>query len=127
MTTQKQIVAAITTALKPLVGGRVTTRRFAWGAAGPVWPAIRINFISGNPTQDICGDGGEEVADYRVQIDVGDLETKGEASFLTLCSQVMVAMALLGTEYRWSGMLDSYDEELKVNLRHIDFIVYLSS
>lgn len=127
MTTQKQITDAVTSALKPLVGGRVKTRQFPQTNGAPVWPAIRFTFISAGITEDACGDGGEETADYRFQLDVVDLAARGESQFLTLCAAVQAAVSALGPQYRWAGMLDGTDEDLKVFTRSIDFIVYLSS
>lgn len=36
----------------------------------PRWPAIRYTFISSVPIVDQCGDGDDDTADTRVQIDI---------------------------------------------------------
>ena len=63
------IEADIFTALGPLVSNRVYPVSFPLTGSLPVWPAIRYTFISITPTVTICGDGGDETADTRVQID----------------------------------------------------------
>ena len=60
--------AALFTALKTLVGNRVTDE-FPQPPLRPTWPAIRYR-ISTNPIQDICGDGDDSTAETTVQLDV---------------------------------------------------------
>ena len=95
--------------------------------AGPVWPSIRYTFISTAPNVDICGDGGQETADYRVQIDVVDLETKGPTAFSNLGDSVRTAMRDLLPNYVWDGEFEEFDAETKTNQLSLDYIVYLSS
>lgn len=43
----------------------------------PQWPAIRYTFVDSVPVQDLVGDGDDDTADVRVQIDVVDTTYSG--------------------------------------------------
>lgn len=126
MTTKADIAIAIVNKLKPMVGGRVFRNVFPQVVAS-TWPAIRYTFVSTVPNVDVCGDGGEETADFRVQIDVVDLESKGPTAFSTLCSAVKAAMQDLRPIYVWDGEGEDFDAETKTNRLSVDYVVYLSS
>lgn len=127
MTTQADVSLQIVNKLKGLVANRVYRRVIPQSSAAPVLPAITYQYISAIPTQDVCGDGGEEVADYRIQINVWDLESKGPTAFETLCRQVRAAMAELNPLVVWDGQTDLDGEELKASGVALDYFVYLST
>jgi len=125
--TKADIATALVAKLKPLVAGRVYRNVFPQAKALPVWPSIRYTFASTTPNQDICGDGGEETADYRVQIDVVMLESAGATAFATLCTAVKTAMQDFRPIWVWDSDFEDYDAETKTNRLSIDYMVYLSS
>lgn len=127
MTTKADIALAIVNKLKTLVSNRVYRNTFPQAPAAPVWPSIRYTFISTTPNVDVCGDGGQETADYRVQIDVVDLESKGPTAFSSLGDSVRTAMRDLLPIYVWDGESEEYDVETKTNRLSLDYFVYLSS
>ena len=88
MSLEQQIFAA----LSPLVSGRVHASTFPQLPAVPITPAILCTFVSADPGQDICGAGGQDVEDTRVQVDVYSTSFD---SARALRLQVMAAMAAL--------------------------------
>lgn len=127
MTSKADISAALVAKLKPLVSNRVYRNVFPQSPALPVWPSIRYTFVSTTPNQDLCGDGGEETADYRVQIDVVMLESAGATAFSTLCTAVKTAMQDFRPIWVWDSDFEEYDAETKTNRLSVDYMVYLSS
>jgi hypothetical protein len=113
MSTQNDIAIAIKASLNPLVSSRVYRLIFPQPPAAPVWPAIRYTFVSTTPEATWCDDTGEEGADYRVQIDVVDLESKGFSSFITLCNGVKLAMRNSVPLYHLETQLEDFDAETK--------------
>lgn len=120
MTIEQEIFAA----LSPLVGARVYPLVLPQSPVVPVTPAIRYQFISSDPEADVCGDGGDETADTRTQVDV--YSTTHPAT-RALRLQVIAAMRLLPTPTLWAGGSDDYDPELKLYVCTMDFISYPSS
>ncbi|AMM23166.1 DUF3168 domain-containing protein [Variovorax sp. PAMC 28711] len=132
MTNKTDVALVIVNKLKALVTGgdgkaRIYRNTFPQLPALPVWPSIRYTFVSTSPNLDICGDGGPETADYRVQIDVVDLESKGPTAFATLGDSVRTAMRDLLPLYVWEGEFDDFDAETKTNRLSLDYVVYLST
>lgn len=127
MTTQAQLLTAVAAALRPLVGNRVYTRTFLQPSGLPTWPAIRLSVISAVPYPDACGDGGDDAADFRLQIDVALAASSGETALQILRAQVMTAMAGLGAEYVWDGEFNDFNEATKTNRVALDYLVYLSN
>lgn len=125
--TKADIATALVAKLKPLVSGRVYRRKFPQSPALPVWPSIRYTFVSTTPGQDLCGDGGEETADFRVQIDVVMLESAGETAFSNLCTAVKTAMQDFRPIWVWDSDFEDYDPDTKTNRLTADYMVYLSS
>lgn len=125
--TQAELLTALMSALRPLVGGRCYTRVFPQGATLPTWPAIRLSVISATTMPDACGGGDDDVADFRIQIDVVTLATDGETTHQTLRRSVKAAVAALGPEYIWDGERHEFDEPTRTFRTVLDFIVYLSS
>lgn len=127
MTTKAQIGVAVVAKLGPIVGSRVHRLVFPQPPALPVWPAIRYSFVSVTVSPDICGDGGEETADYRLQIDVVSAEASGASAFSSLCASVRAAMATLLPTYVWDSEFEDFDAETKTYRLSADYLVYLSS
>jgi hypothetical protein len=127
MTTQAQLLTAVVAALRPLVGNRVYTRTFLQPSGLPTWPAIRLSVVSAVPYPDACGDGGDEGADFRLQVDVAHAASAGETAIQTLRASVKAAMTALGAEYAWAGEFNDYDEATKTNRVALDYLVYLST
>jgi len=127
VTTEAQMLTAVTAALRPLVGNRVYARTFLQPSGLPTWPAIRLSVVSATPYPDACDDGGDEGADFRLQIDVANAASAGETALQTLRAQVKAAMAALGAEYVWAGEFNDYDETTKTNRVALDYLVYLST
>jgi len=124
---KKSIATALVTALAPVVASRVYRNVFPQPPAAPVWPAIRYTFASVSASQDICGDGGEETADYRVQIDLVDLESKGPTSFENISALVKAALAPLQPIYVWDSEFEEFDLDTKTNRLSMDYLVYPST
>lgn len=124
---KKDIATAIVAALAPVVSSRVYRNVFPQAPSVPVWPAIRYSFASVNATQDICGDGGEETADYRVQIDVVDLESKGPTSYSNLCASVKAALSPLQPIYCWDSEFEEFDIDTTTTRLSMDYLVYPST
>lgn len=90
----------------------------------PLWPAIRYTFISSVPVVDICGDGNDDTADTRVQIDVV-AETHVEARVIRL--EVMNIMTTFNPPAILSLDFDEYDEETKTFRCVLDYEVQPST
>lgn len=126
--TQLSVSQQVFGALAPLVGQRCYQRTFLQPDGGlPAWPAIRFVFVSADPGETICGDGGDEAADYRVQIDLAEAYAKGEAAFQALRAQVLAAMQSLGATYVWAGQRDEFDPDTKTLRCSLDYLVYQSA
>jgi hypothetical protein len=111
-------------ALAPLVGNRVHANVFPQKPDVPITPAIVFTFISPEIFPDVCGDGGDDVANTRIQVDV--YSTTFDAT-RALRLQVLSAMAALLPPVLWAGGFSSYEPELKLHRESMDFIHYPSS
>lgn len=118
------IEASLFTALGPLVSNRVSPVTFPLTGAVPVWPAIRYSIISVTPSVTICGDGGDETADTRIQIDI--VATTFSAA-RTLRRQVMTAMQAFTPIAVFENSFSSYDAETKTFREQVDFVTYAST
>ncbi|AOV02755.1 DUF3168 domain-containing protein [Delftia tsuruhatensis] len=126
--TQLTVSQQITAALAPIVAGRCYQRTFLQpGGKLPEWPAVRFVFVSASMAETICGDGGDEAADYRVQIDLANSRKAGEVKFQELRAQILAAMAAIGPTFVWAGQSDTYDAETDTNRAQLDFMVYQSN
>lgn len=123
---QSDVLTEVVAVLRPLVGNRVYTRAFAQQAAAPTWPAIRIAVVSATIYPDADGDGGDDGADFRLQVDVVAAASAGETAMQTLRAQVMAAIATLGVHYIWDGETNGFDEQTRTNRCALDYVVYLS-
>lgn len=61
--------ADLFSALKSLVGNRMSPNTFPQPPNVPVWPAIRYSVVDSVPVVDLCGDGDDFTAQSRVQLD----------------------------------------------------------
>src|SRR5690606_30861774 len=110
----------IVTALGSFVSGRIWPNRFPQSNR-PTWPAIRYTFISRVPDVDLCGDGGDETADVRIQLDCVSSTYEGVQ---TLRGQVMTAMAMFQPPAIWDGEFNVFEEETKTHRCALDYLVY---
>ncbi len=119
------IEADLFTTLKTLVANRVYPETFIQpNGALPVWPAIRYGLVSIVPAIAICGDGGDETADTRVQIDVVD---KTFIATRSLRSQVLQAMLNFDPPAIVQNSFSEYDAETKTFRASIDYVIYRST
>lgn len=112
--------------LRPLVSNRVYPVVFPQPVTGqpPVWPAIRYTIISSVPVEDLCGDGDDQTADVRVQLDV---VAGTYAAMRALRLQVMEKMRVFDTPARLALSVDEYDVETKTHRGILDYDVHGSS
>jgi len=118
------IEASIFTALGSLVGNRVYPVTFPLTGSPPVWPAIRYSIISVTPSVTICGDGGDETADTRIQFDI--VATTFSA-VRALRQQLMTAMQTFAPPAVFENSFSSYDEQTKTFREQVDYVTYASS
>lgn len=90
----------------------------------PVWPAIRYSFISVIPATTVCGDGGDETADTRVQIDAVD---KTFMAMRALRMEIMLAMLTFYPPAIFENDFEEYDADTKTYRVSLDYIIYKSS
>lgn len=85
---------------------------------------MRFTIISADPVVSLCGDGGPETADSRVQIDIVDKQYK---SVQTLKEQVISAMQLMTPPTIWESEFNDFDADTKTHRCVLDFVIYPSS
>lgn len=113
----------LNTALKSLVSNRMYPNTFPQAPAVPTWPAIRYSRISAIPSLDICGDGGDDQADVRMQL---DLVASSFGEVQTLRTSVMNALVTFDPPAIWDGESNEYDSETKTHRCTLDYIFYPS-
>lgn len=119
------IEADLFSRLKTLVANRVYPLTFIQpNGALPVWPAIRYSFISVIPATTVCGDGGDETADTRVQIDAVD---KTFMAMRALRMEIMLAMLTFYPPAIFENDFEEYDADTKTYRVSLDYIIYKSS
>jgi hypothetical protein len=118
------IEADIFMKLQSLVSGHCYTSTFPQAPATPVFPAIRYTRVSAAPGEDLLGDGGDETADVRMQL---DLVAKSFGAMTTLRDQVMVAMKNFDPPAVWDSEFRDYDFETKTHRCVLDYLFYPSS
>lgn len=111
-------------ALKSLVGNRVAPVIFPQPPGVPTWPAIRYTVISNVPVTDICGDGDDETAEPRVQLDVV-AATYMQVRALRL--QVMAAMRMFLPPAILENTSSQYDDETKTFREIMEYTIHGSS
>lgn len=88
------------------------------------WPAIRTTAVSGVPDATICGNGGDNETDFRIQIDA-IASTAKERTALRLAIQA--AMALFPIPCLCDNFEASYDTEAKGYRIRLDYLLLPSS
>lgn len=117
----------IDTAIGSLVGSRIYANVFSQPQQRPVWPAIRRSIASVVPDVDLCGDGGDETADLRIQLDIVVAEASGYEALRTLRGQVMTAMSTFTPPAVWDSERNEFDEETRTHRCSLDYMIYPSS
>jgi Protein of unknown function (DUF3168) len=115
---------ALFVALAPLVGSRMSPNIFPQPPDIPTWPAIRYTFISTVPIQDLCGDGDDDTADTRVQLDI---VAKTFKAVRQLRLDVIAAMQSFDPPARVELSSSDYDAETKTYREILDYSFYGSS
>ena len=109
------------------VNGHAYANEFPQPPARPTWPAARVSVASIAPDVAICGDGGEETADSRVQIDLVVAESAGYTALKTLKTNVMSDMVGFDPPAVWDGAQFLFDQETKTHRCILDYLLYPSS
>lgn len=112
------------TALKTLVGNRVSPNEFPQPPAVPTWPAIRYTIVDSIPVVDICGDGDDLTATPRVQLDV---VATTYTAVRALRLQVMAAMRAFSPPAILDSSGGDYDTETKTYRERLDYLFHGSS
>lgn len=116
------------TALAGIVGNRCYPNVFPQAQEKdqgvPVWPAIRYT-IRSTFAHDLCGDGGDEVADVEVQIDIVG-EDDDELSDV-LRPQVLTAMQAFDPPALCEYSFSTFDLETRTHRHTLVYTVYPSS
>jgi len=108
-------------ALGPLVSNRVYPDTFPQDYA---WPAIRYTFVSAVPDATVCGNGGDDTTNFRVQIDgVAKPDTARDALRLS----IMDAMRAFDPPAICLSWEKSYDPETKGYRIRLDYLIQPSS
>lgn len=113
--------------VKPHVANRAYISVFPQPAGVPVWPAARISVVSLVPNVDLCGDGGVETAEYRIQIDLVVTEASGYSALKTLEASVLTTMQTFAPPAILDSVRAEYDEETRTHRSSIDYLIYPSS
>lgn len=113
-------------ALKSLVGNRVAFVTFPQPSNGapPTWPAIRCTVVDSVPVVDLCGDGDDDTAEIRVQIDC--VATTFTAA-RSLRLQVMATMRSFSTPALLDLSRNDYDADTKTYREVLDYIIHGST
>jgi hypothetical protein len=114
-------------AIKPHVSNHAYMDVFPQAVSVPVWPAARISIISLVPDVDLCGDGGEVTAEYRIQIDLVVPEASGYSALKTLQAAVLATMQTFDPPAILDAMRTEYDEETRTRRSSIDYLIHPSS
>lgn len=111
-------------ALAPLVSNRCYPVIFPLTPPNPAWPAIRYTFVSQIPAIALCGDGGDESIDSRVQL---DCVAATFAAARTLRAQVLSEMQTFDPPAVLQSSLSQYDAETKTWRELLEYQVNPSS
>jgi len=114
-------------AVKPHVANRAYISVFPQPSGAPVWPAARISVVSLVPNVDLCGDGGVETAEYRIQIDLVVTEASGYSALTALRNGVLESMKSFVPPAILDAVRPDYDEETRTHRSSIDYLIYPSS
>lgn len=114
-------------AIAARVSNRSYVNVFSQAEAEPVFPAARVFLVTGTPDVDLCGDGGEETADFRIQIDIAVNEGDGYSALKSIQTLVMVDMASFTPPAVCDSFRAEYDEETRTHRCSLDYLIYPSS
>lgn len=117
----------VVTAIAARFTGGAWLNEFPQPPARPTWPAARVSVPSVSPDVALCGDGGEETADVRIQIDVVVDESAGYSALKTLQAQVMSDMTSFDPPAVWDNAQFTFDAETKTHRCILDYLIYPSS
>ena len=112
------------TALSDLVDDRCYPITFPQTGGVPVWPAIRYTIVSVVPAIALCGDSGDDAADFRVQLDV---VASSYTAMRALRLDVLAAMQTFVPPAIFENSSDQYDSETKTYRSQVDYIIYKSA
>lgn len=119
---------ALATLLGPLVLGRYHPVQFAQPkTGGPRWPAIRGVQVGGERFPDICGDGDDDNATPRVQIDIVSSIAAGYAAHNALRQQVLAAMKTFPVPANVELELEQTDEDTETYRSIVDYSLHGSN
>lgn len=110
-------------ALKGLVGNRVYAVNFPQAENMMTWPAIRYSFVGIVPAVTVCGDGGDDGAEVRVQLDLVHTDA---ASLRALRLQVMQAMRGFDPPAVNENSLELFDGETRTYRGILDYLIHPS-
>jgi len=116
--------ADLFSALKSLVGNRMSPDTFPQPPAVPVWPAIRYTFVSNVPFVDLLGDGDDETSEPHVQLDV---VATSFSAVRSLRLQVMAAMRTFAPPAILQNTTSEYDSETKTYREIMEYSFFGSS
>lgn len=114
-------------AIKGRFSNRAYHNAFPQPPAAPVWPSARVTVVSVTPDADVCGDGGEETADVRVQIDIVVDASAGYSALKVLQADVMQDMSALDPPAIWDAVRFDFDAETTTHRCSLDYLIYPSS
>lgn len=112
------------TALKSLVGNRMSPDTFPQPPAVPTWPAIRYTIVDAVPVIDLCTDGDSVTDQIRVQLDLV-AETKTAA--INLREAVRTAMHSFSPPARLELRSGEYDAETKTFREILQYSIHGST
>jgi len=115
------ISSELNAALSGLVSGRVYPDIFKQDCP---YPAMRYTHVSAVPGATICGSGGEDAADYRIQLDIVAKTGVERDALRTAALAAIDAMATPAVIDSWDS---SYDIEAKAYVTRIDILVHPST
>lgn len=117
----------VITAIQARFSGHAYLNEFPQPPRAPTWPAARVTVASVAPDVAICGDGGEDTADTRIQIDIVVTEAAGYSALKTLQALVMSDMRSFDPPAVWDGAQFFPDAETKTHRCVLDYVIYASS
>lgn len=117
----------VISAIQARVSGRAYANTFPQPPDRPTWPAARVTVASVTPDVSICGDGGEETADSRIQIDLVVAESAGYEALKTLQANVMSDLVNFDPPAVWDAAQFVFDAETKTHRCILDYLTYPSS
>lgn len=119
---------ALGTLLGPLVAGGYHPVDFAQPKHGrPQWPAIRGVQVGGERFTDICGDGDDDNATPRVQLDIVSTKAAGYTAHDALRRLVLAAMKTFPVPATVELELEQTDDETETYRSIVDYSLHGSN